>query len=99
MQDALGPDSPRRNDLRERLEELHEELRRVENVDETTRALLESLADDTRHLLEHEEPAGSERHRSLNDRLAEAAARFEGTHPDLAYVMAKVVDTLSGLGI
>ena len=99
MHDPTKPELPEGAGLRERLQELHEELGRAESVDEETRSLLRSLAEDTRHLLEHEEPAGSERHRSLNERLSEAAARFEGTHPELAYVMARVVDTLSGLGI
>lgn len=85
--------------LRDRLEQLHAELQRTESVDEETRALLNSLMEDTRHLMEHEGEELTERHHTLNERLTEALARFEGTHPDLAYVMARVIDTLSGLGI
>ena len=85
--------------LREKLEQLHTEMQRTKSVDEETRALLESLMADTRHLMEHEGEELTERHQTLNSRLEEAVARFEGTHPDLAYVMARVIDTLSGLGI
>jgi uncharacterized membrane protein len=85
--------------LREKLERLHAELQRTESVDDETKGLLESLREDTRHLLEHEDEEFTERHATFNDRLSEAVAQFEGTHPELAYVMAKVIDTLSGLGI
>ena len=85
--------------LRERLKELHTELQKTASVDDETRELLEGLMEDTRHLMEHEGEELTERHHSLNERLLEALARFESTHPDLAYVMARVIDTLSGLGI
>jgi len=85
--------------LRERLRELHAELQKTDSVDGETRLLLEGLMEDTRHLIEHGGEEVTERHHALNSRLMDALAHFEGTHPDLAYVMARVVDTLSGLGI
>ena len=85
--------------LREKLEQLHAELQRTESVDTETQALLESLMADTRHLMEHEGEGLTEHHQTFNSRLEQALARFEGTHPELAYVMARVMDTLSGLGI
>jgi Domain of unknown function (DUF4404) len=96
---SQSPEDSGGQDLREQLERLHTELQRTQSVDEETRALLESLMVDTRHLIEHEGDELTERHQTLNGRLEEAVARFEGTHPDLAYVMARVIDTLSGLGI
>ena len=38
-------------------------------------------------------------HRTFGSRLAEDLAQLEGSHPDLAYTIAQVIETLSGLGI
>ncbi len=84
--------------LRELLERLHEELHNAAAIDPKTRDLLRDLQADTRALLE----AGgglTPGHGRLRDRLAAEAARLEGTHPDLALAMARVIDTLSALGI
>jgi hypothetical protein len=93
------PKDGQSGDLREKLEALHAELQRVQSVDRETQTLLGDILEDTRHLIEHEGEGVTERHQALNSRLVAALAEFEGSHPDLAYVMARVVDTLSGLGI
>lgn len=87
-----------RSQLRELLSQLREELRSAQSPDPDTRRLLEELQADTAALLERGEEGGPG-HQRLRDRLAAAAAGLEGTHPDVALAVAKVVDILSGLGI
>lgn len=85
-------------ELRERLAELHAELERSPSVDEPSRRLLVTLADDIRSVLERSGPT-EEEHASLSDRLTDAIREFEGSHPTLAAAVGRVADTLSNLGI
>ena len=87
------------DELRDLLERLRQSLDRAEAPDEETRGLLEALSDQTREVLERSEPPAGEERARLHTGLLGALERFEGTHPDLAYVIGKVVDALSGLGI
>lgn len=88
-----------RQQLRERLEELHRELEATEAVeDESARRLLEELMEEIREVLERSEDS-DERHAPLLERLQEATVRFEESHPGLARTAARVVDALSALGI
>ncbi len=79
------------------LDQLHDELGRAGAVDESLREKLETLVADTRALLEKgtrpEEPG------SLQERLTDILAQYEGAHPTLAYVMGRIIEALSGLGI
>lgn len=79
------------------LDQLHEELGRAESVDEGLREKLEDLVADTRALLE--KGGGPIEPGSLQERLTDILAQYEGTHPTLAYVMGRVIEALSGLGI
>jgi hypothetical protein len=89
---------PGRPQLRVLLEQLLEELRSAQSPDPDTRRFLEELQTETAALLERDETGGAG-HGRLRERLMAEAARVEGTHPDLAMAMAKVIDILSGLGI
>ncbi len=88
-----------RERLRAILQHLGEELEQARTADEATREKLESLADEVRSLLDEGPQATPEAHRSFHSRLTEDLASLEGSHPDLAYTVAQVIEALSGLGI
>ncbi len=87
-----------RAELLERLAELHAELERAGTVDDESRRLLATLADEIGALLESS-PEGGEEHASLAERLGESVREFEESHPQLAAAVGRVADTLSNLGI
>jgi len=88
-----------RERLRAVLQHLGEELERAHTADEATREKLGALADEVRALLDKGPEVTPEAHRTFGSRLAEDLAQLEGSHPDLAYTIAQVIETLSGLGI
>jgi len=98
MSDGAMPPEDRER-LRAILQHLGEELERAHTEDEATREKLESLADEVRALLDEGPQATPEAHRSFHSRLSEELANLEGSHPDLAYIAAQVIETLAGLGI
>lgn len=81
------------------VETLHAELAGSDEVDADTRALLETLADDIRRLLEQEDAESSEHLGPLSARVHDLVLRFETDHPRLTTVLNQVADGLSNLGI
>ena len=77
-------------DLRRTLEQLHAELGRAGALDPATRGRLEALQEDVRRALDR---AGGEP--PLRERLEDAIAEFEASHPELARRLATVIDTLA----
>jgi len=81
---------------REHLKDLHTELIATKPADSASKARLGQLADDVRHTID----AGSgssaaEAYRGLRQRLADAAAAFQASHPELTAEIEGVIDTLS----
>lgn len=95
--EGLPPEERER--LRAILQHLGEELEQAHTADEATRERLGALADEVRALLDKGPQATPEAHRTFSSRLTEELAGLEGSHPDLAYIAAQVIETLSGLGI
>jgi chromosome segregation ATPase len=87
-----------RQELRKQLEQLHAELAQVETPDSTEAAMLQHLASDIREILEREEDH-AQHYSGLGERLKEAAARLEASHPRATEVMRQVIDQLAYLGI
>jgi predicted nucleic acid-binding Zn-ribbon protein len=85
---------PTRRALNERLDQLRSELA-SSSLSAGERARLEKLIGDVREHIEQErlEP------QSLADRLQEAIAEFEETHPRLTLAIGSVADALARLGI
>ena len=84
--------------LRADLENLHEELKQTESIDDEERQLLRTLANDIRALLAGaEEP--QEQYSGLGDQLRDAIAKLEARHPSVTLAMREVIDSLSFLGI
>jgi hypothetical protein len=80
-------------ELRRTLEELRQELAGVDDVGPDLEDLLSGIRADIDAVMEKAPP------HSLGDHLADAARRFEATHPTLASAMGAVVDQLARLGI
>lgn len=76
--------------LKQSLEELHDELKRLGPSEPT----LQKLAEDVqRAIKEHEEE------HPLMDSLRDAAETFEAGHPQLTALINNVMNSLSNLGI
>ena len=85
--------------LQNRLQELHGELQQIESVDEGQRQLLQALMSDIQKLTD--KGAGDDR--DVPDRLGEGLKEgielFEASHPRATMLMGQVVDALSKMGI
>lgn len=86
-------------DIRRRLQELHDELQRIENVDEEGRALLRRLDEDIRLLLQRTGEEGFPVGEPLLRRLQSAIDRFELSHPKLTMALSEMLTSLSNAGI
>jgi len=85
------------SELQHTLRGLHEELNQAQRLDPEDRAMLETLLDDIRRVLEApaEQPAPAER----SDALEGAAVRLEAGHPGVANALRAVIDALGKAGI
>ena len=86
------------DDLRETLEQLHQQLAAADNLDADTVERLRTTMDEVRATLEKrqapdEPPAGR------SDWLTETAQHFEESHPTLAGTITRLVDLLGQAGI
>ena len=84
--------------LRDQLEQLHAELAEVKTLDSAEAEMLQHLASDIRELLEREEDH-AQHYGGLGERLKEAVARLEASHPQATDRMRQVIDQLAYLGI
>jgi hypothetical protein len=87
-----------KQELHKQLEQLHAELAQAETLDSADAEMLRHLASDIREILEREENQ-AQHYGGLGDRLKEAAARLEASHPRATEVMRQVIDQLAYLGI
>jgi hypothetical protein len=87
-----------KQELQGRLEELHAELQKVETLDAGQQEMLQSVARDVKEVLERE---GDNPHHysGLGERLSEAVAQLEASHPRTTMLMRQVIDQLAYLGI
>jgi CII-binding regulator of phage lambda lysogenization HflD len=87
------------DELRQLLEELHEQIENTDSVDEKGRELLDHLSMDIRRLLDrtgHEAPRATSREVS---RLEESIRHFEVTHPTLTATLSQLLNILNNAGI
>ncbi len=84
--------------VRELLEQLHGELNQTETVDEHQRELLRTLENDIQELLGREQNQ-PHHYRGLGERLSEAVAQLEASHPQVTLLMRRVIDSLAYLGV
>lgn len=84
--------------LREQLEQLHGELSQTETVDARQRELLKTLESDIQELLSREQNQ-PHHYRGLGERLSEAVAQLEASHPQITLLMRRAIDSLAYLGV
>jgi len=85
--------------LRNRIQELLEELERTDEVDEDARKRLAGVLEEIRGAVDQDDGDEREDGESLVDRLNEATRQFEESHPTLTAMVGRIADSLSNLGI
>ena len=84
--------------LQGHLEELHAELQQVDSPDANQREIIQRVARDVKEVLgrEGDQP---QHYSGLSERLSEAVAQLEASHPRTTMLMRQVIDQLAFLGI
>jgi len=85
--------------LQERLEELHLELQQIDSVDDDERQMLQKVIADIDSLLESGKADPDPVYDRLGEGLKEGIERLEASHPRATMLMGQVVDALGKLGI
>lgn len=85
-------------ELRSQLEKLRNELHWSPALDLKQRELLQTLVDEIQVLLKRDE---IQRHHytTLSERLNDAVAELEASHPQITLLMRQMIDSLAYLGI
>lgn len=84
--------------LRSDLRKLHNELRSIESLDKEEHEMLRLLESDIEELLARDDD-NLKAARDSRQRLSEALAQVEASHPRVALLMRQVVDSLAYLGV
>jgi hypothetical protein len=84
--------------LHGQLRKLHAELQQVESLIITEREMLDNLTKEVREILERESNY-PHHYRGLGERLRDAVAQFEASHPNLTNSMRDVIEQLAFMGI
>ncbi len=87
-----------KQELHRQLEQLHAELQQVELPDSNERETFQKLAEDIRKILEPKEDQ-TQHYGGLRERLREAIAQLEASHPKATMLMGQVLDQLAYLGV
>ena len=84
--------------LHEKLKLLHDELDQVEVPESNQREILKKVAREIQDMLARQEE-GTEHYGGLGERLREAVAQIEASHPEATLRMRQVIDQLAYMGI
>jgi len=84
--------------LRATVRELEHELSEVDSLDPATRQVLSQAAHEIQQALGASAPETLSSP-GITQRLRDAAAEFETTHPTLSGVLERVIDALGQIGI
>lgn len=88
----------KKEELRAQLEKLHNELHQSPVIDLQQRELLQTLADEIQALLKRDD-IQQHHYTSLSERLNNAVAELEASHPQITLLMRQTIDSLAYLGI
>lgn len=88
-----------KHDLDEQLQQLHQELQKLESPDATERRLLQQLQADIQAVLAHSESQSPPPYTQLGERLQEGIEQLETSHPRLTFAMGQIVSMLARMGI
>jgi hypothetical protein len=86
-------------ELRQKLERLHDEIASIDEVDEKGRELLRDLDGHVRELLARSEHGTMQRKPGLDRGIENALRHFEVTHPTLTAALSDLLTALSNAGI
>jgi hypothetical protein len=87
------------DDLRHKLEQLHNEIEKVDHVDAKGRALLSDIDGHIRVLMARSDEPGLRPRTTMRSGLEDAMRHFEVTHPALTEALADLLTALSNAGI
>jgi uncharacterized protein DUF4404 len=87
------------DELRQKLEQLHDEIQNVDKVDEKGRVLLRDLDGHIRAILLRSEGADLTPRAGMTRNLENAIRYFEVTHPTLTSALSDLLTALSNAGI
>jgi len=82
--------------LRELVDQLHQQLEEAEALDEQSTEQLQTALEEIRAALDRNQASDQE---SVGERLEEATAHFEQSHPTIATTLERLVDMLGQMGI
>jgi hypothetical protein len=85
--------------LREILEELHESLGDVQELDEPTCQAMQTLTDDLQRLLSRSGSLSAADVEPVANRLPDLLLRFETEHPQITGILGRIASSLANLGI
>lgn len=84
--------------LHEQLEQLHAALHQVDFSDSNERETLLKVAGDIQDVLAQQEDQ-TEHYLGLGERLKDAVAQLEASHPEATLLMRQVIDQIAYMGI
>lgn len=87
-----------KQELHEKLEQLHTELNRVESSDSNQREILQKVATDIQEMLVQSGET-TEHYQGFGERLKVAVAQLEASHPEATLRIRQVIDELAYMGI
>ena len=87
------------DEIRRKLEQLHDEIENVDHVDERGRAILRDVDGHIRELLARSEKSSLEPKPAMTRGLENAIRHFEVTHPTLTAALSDLLTALSNAGI
>jgi ElaB/YqjD/DUF883 family membrane-anchored ribosome-binding protein len=85
--------------LHDRLTELHAELQRVESVDDNEILPLRQLSNDIQELLHQRGEHPEHSYKNLGERLRAGIDQFEASHPKVTLLMGQAAEVLAKMGI
>ncbi|MGE5072429.1 MAG: DUF4404 family protein [Anaerolineae bacterium] len=86
-------------ELRRKLEQVHDDIANIDHVDERGRAILRDVDGHIRELLAVPETSEVPHQAGLNRGLENAIRHFEVTHPTLTEALSDLLTALSNAGI
>jgi hypothetical protein len=78
--------------LKEQLQQLHQALQQHPQLDDESRSLLKSIAED----IGNQDGGNTD---DLTEQVQQQAIRFEQEHPTLSEILRQIVDTLGRIGV
>lgn len=86
-------------ELRRKLEHVHDEIANIDHVDEKGRAILRDVDGHVQNLLKQPEQETPEPKPAMRRGLETAIRHFEVTHPTLTAALSDLLTALSNAGI